>query len=82
MQIHLDHIGGGESLLRQIREEEFIDDTLPRDANRALPLAGWMGGHHHATWYALGPYRHCRAVVETADYLAFRALLELIWGQV
>src|SRR5205085_2906170 len=56
--------------------------ALPRDANRALLLAGWMGGHHHATEHALGPYRHCRAVVEAAHYLAFRALLELIWGQV
>jgi len=36
MQIDLDHIGGGESLLRQIREEEFIDDALPRDAHRTL----------------------------------------------
>ncbi len=31
---------------------------------------------------ALGPQRHVWAVVEAADHLAFRALLELIWGQV
>ena len=41
-----------------------------------------MEGHHHATWHALGPYRHCRAVVEAAHDLAFRALLEVIWGEV
>ena len=82
MQIHLDHIGGGESRLRQLREEEFLDDALPCEANRALLRAGGMGGHHHATEHALGPYRHSRAIVEAAHDLAFRALLELIWGQV
>lgn len=81
MQVQLDDIAGGESLLRQIREEEFIDDALTRESDRALLLASWMGGYHHETWHVLGSDRHCRAVVEAAHDLAFWALLELIWGR-
>ena len=33
MQIQFDDIGGGEGLLRQIGEEEFVDDARTRDAN-------------------------------------------------
>ena len=40
VQVQLDDIGGGERLLRQIGEEEFVDDARTRDANRALLLAG------------------------------------------
>ena len=33
MQIHLDDIRSRERLLRQVREEEFVDDACTRDAN-------------------------------------------------
>src|SRR5437660_8015502 len=82
MQIQLDNVGGGEDLLRQLREEEFIDDALPREANRALLRAGRMGGHHHATEHARRSHRHLWTVVEAAHQRAFWALLDLIWGQV
>ena len=82
MQIHLDHIAGGEGVLRQVGEEEFVDDACARDPNGALLFPGWMGGHDHAAQHALGSHRHLWAVVEAAHHLAFWALLELIRGQV
>src|SRR5579875_1470027 len=82
MQIQLDDIAGRERLLREVGEEEFIDDAFARHANRTLLLVGWMGGHHHAAGYPLSPHWHCRAVVEAAHQLTFWTLLELIWGQV
>ncbi len=66
----------------RVGEEEFIDDARPRDANRTLLVALGMGGHHHAAQHALGSHRHLWTVVEAAHHLAFRALLELIGGQV
>jgi hypothetical protein len=74
MQIQLDDIGGGKPLLWQCGEEEFVDDTRTRDANRTLFLAGRMGGHNHATPHALGPYRNLRAIVEAAHDLTFWTL--------
>src|SRR5579875_790738 len=82
MQIQLDHIAGRERLLREVGEEEFIDDAVPRHAHRTLLLVGGMGGHHHAAGYPLSPHWHCRAVIEAAQQLTFWTLLELIWGQV
>src|SRR6266566_9597598 len=81
MQVHLDDISSSERLLRQVREEEFVDDARTRNANRALLVARWMGRHHHAAQHTLGTHRHFQAVVEAADDLTFRTLLELIGGQ-
>jgi hypothetical protein len=81
MQIQLDDIAGGKRLLWQGGEEEFVDDARTRDANRALLFASFMGGHHHATGHSLRSDRHVWTVVEAADDLTFRTLLELIWGQ-
>jgi hypothetical protein len=78
MQIQLNDIRGNERLLRQVGEEEFIDDTRTREANRTLLFASGMRCHHHATQHALRPDRHSRAVVEAAHDLTFRTLLELI----
>ncbi len=36
MQIPFDDIGGGERLLRQVGEKEFVDGTRTCDANGAL----------------------------------------------
>ena len=67
---------------RQIGEEEFVDHARTRDANGALLFASWMCRHHHSARHALGSHLHRLAVVEAAHHLAFRALLELIGGQV
>jgi hypothetical protein len=82
MQIQFDDIGGSERLLRQTREEEFVDDTCARDPNRTFLFARRMGGHHHAAQDTLGSYRYLRTIVEAAHHLAFRTLLELIGRQV
>ena len=39
MQVHLDDISSSERLLRQVREEEFVDDARTGNANRALLVA-------------------------------------------
>lgn len=81
-QIQLDDIGGRERVLRQGSEEEFVDDAAPREADSALLEALRMARHHHAAQHPFGSHRHVRTVVEAAYQVAFRALLELIWGQV
>jgi hypothetical protein len=81
MQVDLDDIGGGECLLWQSGEEEFVDHACTCDANRTLLFPGGMGRHHHATQHTLRSHRHFRAVVETADDLTFRTLLGLVGGQ-
>src|SRR5512135_384926 len=82
MQTQFDNIGSGECLLRQIREEQFVDNPCPRDAHRTLLIAGRMGRHDHAAQHTLGSHRHLWTVVEAAHALAFRTLLELIRRQV
>src|SRR4030095_5738959 len=81
MQIQFDDIGGGERLLWQFREEEFVDHARTCGANRAFLFASRMGRYHHAARHALGSHRHVGTVVEAAHHLAFRALLELIWWE-
>ena len=73
MQIHLDDISSSERLLRQVREEEFVDDACPCDANATLLGAGWVGCHHHAQPHALGSHWHFWAVVEAAYCLTLQS---------
>ena len=82
MQVEFDDIASSKRLLRQIREEEFVDDARTRDAYRTLLVGSRMRCHDHAVPRALGSHRYLRTVVETANHLAFRALLELIGRQV
>ena len=82
MQIQFNDVGGGESLLRQVAEKEFVDDARSRDAHRTLLLAGRMRGNDHAAQPALGANWHVWAIVEAAYHLAFRTLLHLIGRQV
>src|ERR1051326_5695779 len=44
----LDHIAGGEGVLREGRPEQFVDDAFSCDANWTLLHSGGMGGHDHA----------------------------------
>jgi hypothetical protein len=48
VQVQLDDIGGGECVLRQVGEEEFVDNACTYDANRTLLFVSGMGRHHHA----------------------------------
>jgi hypothetical protein len=51
MQVKGHHIGRGESWLRQVGQEEFIDDAVSFDADLTLRLPCWMGCHH--LWWLL-----------------------------
>jgi hypothetical protein len=82
MEIQFDDIGGGKRLLRQIGEEEFVDEARTRNANRTLLLANGMGRYHHAARHTERSHRYLRTIVEAAHDLTFRTLLELIRGQV
>ncbi len=82
MQIQLDHVGGGERVLRQVGEDEFIDDACTCDADRAFLLPGRMGSHDHPAGYPFWSHRYLRAIVETAHRLTFGTVLELIGRQV
>jgi len=76
MQVQFDHVTGGKRLLRQVGEEEFVNNACTRDANGALLLGGGMGGHHHAAEDAERSDRHVWAIVEGALDLALRTLLK------
>ena len=78
MQIQFDDIAGGKRLLRQVAEEQFVDDARTGQANRTLLFPCGMGRYHHAAREALGADWHVWTIVEAADDLAFRALLDLI----
>jgi hypothetical protein len=81
MQVQLDHIAGGEGVLRKTGEEEFVDDPCARDSDGAFLFRGWMGSHDHSAQHASRSHRHLWTIVETANHLAFWALLELIRGK-
>ena len=68
MQIQFNDVRGGERLLRQAGEEEFIDYPSTRDPNWTLLFASWMGRDHYTTQDAIRPHRHSRAVVERAHH--------------
>src|SRR6266487_115695 len=82
MQIQLNDVRGGERSMREIGEEEFVDNPCTRDANGTLLFACRMRCHDHAAEHALGSHRDLRTIVEAAHDLAFWALLELIGGKV
>ncbi len=78
MQVQFDDIAGGECLLRQVREEQFVDHPCACDPNRTLLFPCRMGGDDHAARRSFGSYRDLGAIVEAADHLAFGTLLDLI----
>jgi hypothetical protein len=47
MQIERHHIDSRDSLLGELGQEEFVDDSLTGDADPALPLRGRMGRNHN-----------------------------------
>jgi len=85
MQVERHHIGGGESALGQIGQEEFIDDAVPDDPN--LPLLfllrwGGMRRHNNAHERTVLGEALIWAVIERAAEPAFWAGEVLIGGQV
>jgi hypothetical protein len=43
MQVQLDHIAGGEGVLRKVGEEEFVDDARARDSDGTFLFRGPIG---------------------------------------
>lgn len=82
MQVQFDDIAGRKRLLWQIGEEEFVDNSRPRDTHRTLLFTRRMGGHHHPAERSFGPHRYLGAIVKTALHQAFGPLLELIGREV
>lgn len=82
MQIQFDDIAGRECLLRQVGEEELVDEARTRDPNWAFLFASLIRGHDHTIPHALRPYWYLWAIVEAARHLTFWTLLELIWWKV
>src|SRR5260370_36459507 len=82
MQVHLNHIGGSEGVLWQVREEQFVDHPCACNSNGTLLFACGMRGHDQTTAHAIRSHWDLWAVVETARYLTFGTLLELIRWQV
>ena len=54
MQVQLNHIAGREGVLRQFREEQFVDDACTGNADRTLLLSGRMGRDDYAAGGSLG----------------------------
>src|SRR5216684_8302927 len=73
MQVEGHYIGGGEGVLRQLREKEFVDQALASVTDAALCLGSRVGGHHDAAAAALWSHRHIGAVIELAHQATFRA---------
>ncbi len=82
MQVEGHHIGGGEPLLRQMGEKEFVDHALAGAPDAALFLGRQVGSHDDTAAAALGPHRDIGAVVESAHEGAFRATEVGMGGQV
>ncbi len=77
MQIQLNHIAGREGVLREVGEEEFVDDARTCHPNRTLLVPGGMCGHDHAAGYSFRSHWKLWTIVEAACCLAFRTLLDL-----
>src|SRR6266567_6697331 len=72
MQVECHHIGGGERVLREMGEKEFVDHALAGVTDAALCLGSRVGGHHDAAAHALWPHRYIGAVVELPHQATFR----------
>src|SRR5438552_13113809 len=66
MQVKRHHVGGGECVLREIGEKEFVDHPLAGVTDAALFLGCWVGGHYDTAAGARLPHRDIGAVVELA----------------
>src|SRR6266536_369730 len=82
MQIQRHDISSGEGLLRQLRQEQFVDEFAAFDTNAVLCWPRRMGRHHQAAALPTRAHRHVRAVIERADQATFRARELLIGRQV
>lgn len=75
------HIAGREGVLRQVREEAFVDHAFSGHSNGALLRPFGMCGYDHAAGHAIWSHRDFRTIGEAAHHLRLRTLRELIGRQ-
>ncbi len=66
MQVKCHDIGGGEPILREMGEKEFVDHALAGATDAALFLSRQVGSHHDAAAAARLAHRDIGTVVESA----------------
>jgi len=81
MQIQGHHIRRRKGSLRQLGQEQFVDDPITFDAHPGLFRPCRMGCYHQATALAAWTHYHLWAVIEGALESALRAAELLIWGK-
>jgi hypothetical protein len=79
MQIQGHDITCGERVLRQIGQEQFIDDARAGHADPTLRFCGWMCGDHDSAGFLRRAESQVRTVVEGTADPAFWMLEVLIW---
>ena len=72
MQVERHHIRRRERALRQVRQEQLVDDAGTGDPDAALFFSGRMSGHHDPAPLSCCAQRHRRTVIEDAGDAAFR----------
>ncbi len=82
MQVKRHHVGGGEGVLREIGEKEFVDHPLAGVTDAALFLGCWVGGHDDTAAGARLAHRDIGAVVELPHQATFWAAELLVSWQV
>jgi hypothetical protein len=82
MQVKRHHVGGGEGVLREISEKEFVDHPFACVTDAALFLGCWVGGHDDTAAVTCLPHRDIGAVVELAQQATFWAAELLVSWQV
>jgi hypothetical protein len=82
MQIQRHDIGSGEGSLRELRQEQLVDQADAFNADTRLLLRGRMGRHHDTAALPARAHSHIRAIIEGAHQATFRARELLIGGQV
>lgn len=75
-----DDLGGRERLLRQVREDQLVDDAVSGEADATLLRGLRMSRHSDAKAEPCWSHRHVKAVGERAHPPAFRACERLIGG--
>lgn len=82
MQVESYHISSSETVLGQIRQEQFVDDAIPFDADPAFRFSSRMGRDDDADSLARFAQTLVRTVVERAADPTFRMCQVLVRRQV
>ena len=84
VQVKGNHVRGSESVLGKVGQEEFIDDSIPDEADLALLFRvgrGWVSRHDDANERSIRREALAWTVVECTAHPAFRTAQVLIGRQ-